>query len=190
MGDTMYNASPITTSIQKWTPETKQGGLHVLELFRGIGLGVLRYALASGHQIRCYTYVDKDDVSRRVAAAVLRKLQDQFQDQLSDAALLGFDDRLPQNIDQCSPTFLTNLVANHGPVDLLGASWECQSVSCAGNRKGIHDPRFRFFFNMVEIINFFQREQKSPLIYILENTYPGERCTTAVQNAQNLVQGF
>ena len=118
----MYNASPISTSIQKWTPETKDKGLHVLELFGGIGLGVLRSALASGHQIRCYTYVDKDDVSRRIAAAVLRKLQNQFPDQLPDAALLGFEDRLPQNIDQCSPTFLTNLVANHGPLDLLGAS--------------------------------------------------------------------
>ena len=43
---------------------------------------------------------------------------------------------------------------------------------------------------MVAIINFFQREQTSPLIYILENTYPGERYSKAVQNAQNLVQGF
>ena len=43
---------------------------------------------------------------------------------------------------------------------------------------------------MVAIINFFQREQTSPLIYILENTYPGERCTKAVHDAQNLVQGF
>ena len=93
-------------------------------------------------------------------------------------------------MDQCSPAFLTNSVARHGPVDMLGANWECQSVSRAGYRQGIHDPRFRFFFNMVAIINFFQREQTSPLIYILENTYPGERCTKAVQNAQNLVQGF
>ena len=76
----MYNASPISTSIQKWTRETKEKGLHVLELFGGIGLGVLRSALASGHQIRCYTYVDKDDVSRRIAAGVLRKLQNQFPD--------------------------------------------------------------------------------------------------------------
>ena len=60
--------------------------------------------------------------SRSIAAAVLQKLQQQFPDQLTDAALLGFGDRLPQNVDQCSSTFLTNLVANHGPVDLLGAS--------------------------------------------------------------------
>ena len=170
----MYNASPITTTIKKWAPQTMQNGLHVLELFGGIGLGVLRSAL------KCYTYVDKDDISRHVAAAILRKLQLQFPDQLLDAALRGFDERLPQNIDQCSPTFLTNLVANYGPVDLLGASWECQSVSRAGYRQGVHDPRFRFFFNMVAIINFFQREQTSPLIYMVENTYPGERCTTAV----------
>ena len=43
---------------------------------------------------------------------------------------------------------------------------------------------------MVAIINFFQRERTSPLIYILENTYPGERCTKSVQDAQNLLQGF
>ena len=43
---------------------------------------------------------------------------------------------------------------------------------------------------MVAISNFFQRTQTSPLIYILENTYPKERCTKAVQNAPNLVQGF
>ena len=53
---------------------------------------------------------------------------------------------------------------------MLGASWEFQSVNKAGYRQGIHDPRLRFFFNMVAIINFFQREQTSPLIYILENT--------------------
>ena len=132
-----------------------QDGLHVLELFGGIGLGALRSALAAGHQIRCYTYVDKDDVSRRVAAAVLRKLQHQFSNQLPDAAVQGFEDRVPHNIDQCSPTFLTNLVARHGPVDMLGASWECQSVSGAGYRRRIHDHTFRFFVNMVAITNFF-----------------------------------
>ena len=186
----MYNASPINTAILQLAPQSLQTGLHVLELFGGIGLGVLRSALAVGHQIRCYTYVDKDDISRLVVAAVLQKLQLQFPDQLPDAALQGFEDRLPQNIDQCGPTFLTNLVANHGPVDLLGASWECQGVSRASYRQDVHDPRFCFFFNMVAIINFFQREQTSPLIYILDDTYPGEGCTGAVQNAQNLVQGF
>ena len=140
--------------------------------------------MAVGHQIRCSTYVDKDDINRRVAAAILHKLQHQFLDQLPDAAIQGFEDRLPQNVDQCSPTFLTNLVARHGLVDMLGASWECQSVCRAGYRQGIHDPRFRFFFNMVAIINFFQREQTSSLIYIMENTYNRERCTKAVQDAQ------
>ena len=73
---------------------------------------------------------------------------------------------------------------------MLGASRECQSISRAGYRQRVHDPRFWFFFNMVNIIKKIQREQTSPLIYILENTYPRERCTTAVQKAQNLVQGF
>ena len=110
----MYNALPLNTTTRQLAPQSLQDRLHILELFGGIGLGVLRSALA-------YTYVDKDDVSKRVATAVLRKLQHQFPDQLPDAAIQGLEDRLPQNVDQCSPTFLTNLVANHGLVGMLGA---------------------------------------------------------------------
>ena len=36
------------------------------------------------------------------------------------------------------------------------------------------DPGFTFFYDLVRIINFFQREQEAPMFYILENTYPGE----------------
>ena len=83
---------------------------------------MLRCALGARHKIRCYTYVDKDAVSRRIVAAVLQKVQNRFPDQLSDAAIRGFEDRLPQNVDRCSSTFFTNLVERHGPVDMLGAN--------------------------------------------------------------------
>ena len=52
------------------------------------------------------------------------------------------------------------------------------------------DPRFRFFYDLVRIVNFFQREQASPIVYLLENTFPGEGCTLAVQKANDLVQSF
>ena len=52
------------------------------------------------------------------------------------------------------------------------------------------DPRFRFFYDLVRIVNFFQREQATPVVYILENTFPGERCAPAVQRANELVQSF
>ena len=39
------------------------------------------------------------------------------------------------------------------------------------------DPRFRFFYDLVRIVNFFQREQAIPLIYLLENTYPRDVCS-------------
>ena len=94
MGQEMYNAIPINTATRQLAPQSLQDGLHVLELFGGIALGVLRSALVAGHQIRCYTYVDKDDVRRRVGATILHKLQHQFPDQPSDAAIQGFEDRL------------------------------------------------------------------------------------------------
>ena len=69
-----------------------------MELFAGVGLGVLRSALAAGYNIRCYTYVDKDPVSRTIARFVLAALQLQYPTQLADAAVKSFDKRLPQDI--------------------------------------------------------------------------------------------
>ena len=69
-----------------------------MELFAGVGLGVLRLALAAGYSIRCYTYVDKDPVSRNIARSVLVALQLQYPTQLSDAAIKSFEKRLPQDI--------------------------------------------------------------------------------------------
>ena len=155
-----------------------------------MGLGVLRSALAAGYSIRCYTYVDKDPVSRTIARSVLAALRLQYPTQLSDEAIKSFDKRPPQDISKCSLTFLEGLLEFNGPVDLLGGSWECQSVSRAGRQRGAMDPRFRFFYDLVRIVNFFQREQATPVVYVLENTFPGERCTPAVQKANDLVQSF
>ena len=74
---------------------------------------------------------------------------------LKDSAISTFDKRLPQNRNQCSATFLTQLTTHNGPVDMLGGSWECQSVSRAGRQRGAMDPRFKYFYDLVRIINFF-----------------------------------
>ena len=186
LGDAVHGAVPINTSVRHLTLQAKRDGLHVLELFGGVGLGVLRTALAAGYAVRCYTYVDRDPTSRRIARHVLTNLQRQYPTQLLESAIQSFDKYLPQAVSLISTLFLSNLVAHRGPVDLLGASWECQSVS----QQGAMDPRFTFFYDMVRIINLFQQEQASPLLYILENTYPGEQYPPAVIQAGNLVQAF
>ena len=134
--------------------------------------------------------MDRDATSRRIARHVLTNLQLQYPDLLLESAINSFDKRLPQAVSLISTLALSNLVAHHGPVDLLGASWECQSVSRVGRQQGAMDPRFLFFYDMVRILNFFQREQTSAILYILENTHPGERCPLAVTKAGNLVQAF
>ena len=66
-------ATPLNTSTQH-SAQAKADGLHVVELFGGIGLGVLRAALAANYSIKCYTYVDKDIISRRLAKTTLSAL--------------------------------------------------------------------------------------------------------------------
>ena len=107
IGGEVMGAFPINTATRRIGSQAIQDGLHVLELFGGIGLGVLRSTLAAGYVVRCYTYVDKDPVSRRIARAVLQSLQQQYPTQLSDAAIQAFDKRLPQNVSLCSSTLLT-----------------------------------------------------------------------------------
>ena len=114
--------------------------------------------------------MDRDPVSRRIAHAVFHSLQQQYPTELKDSAITAFDWRLPHKVNQCSENSLMQLVTHNGPVDLLGGSWECQSVSRAGGQRGAMDPRFKYFYDLVRIINFFQRDKATPLIYILENT--------------------
>ena len=99
-----------------------QNGLHVLELFGGVGLGVLRATLAAGYSVLCYTYVDKDPINKKIARATLQSLQQQYPELLADAAINAFDKRLPQNVSQCSTSIRRQLIASNGPVDVLGGS--------------------------------------------------------------------
>ena len=46
-------AFPINTATRTFRPQAIQDGLHVLELFGGVGLGVLRATLAAGYKVRC-----------------------------------------------------------------------------------------------------------------------------------------
>ena len=140
LGNEVLGATPINTATRMLTQQSTRDGLHVLELFGGVGLGVLRTALAAGYSVRCYAYVDRDVTSRRIATAVLQKLQLQYPQQLNDTAIRAFDKRLPQSVSLSNSLFQSNLVTRHGLVDLLGGNWECQSVNRAGCQT--MDPRF------------------------------------------------
>ena len=63
LGEAVLGASPLNTSTRHFSATAKRDGLQVMELFGGIGLGVLRSAMAANYNIRCYTYVDKDPTS-------------------------------------------------------------------------------------------------------------------------------
>ena len=166
--------------------------MHILLLFAGIGFGGLRTVLAAGKKVRLVTYVDKDPVSRRIAGGVLEGLQRQHPELLSLEAIKGFDRRLPQDISQIGSGELTNLIARNGMVDMVVGGWECQPVSKAGRGEGLKDPRFDYFYDMVGITNFLQREQRRQPIHLFENTYPGQVVarTRAVLNAGELVEAF
>ena len=189
-GAEIEGTTPIDTSIRHFSDLVDTKGLHIVELFGGIGLGVLRTALAGGYKVHTYTYVDRDPISRSIARVVLNGLQALYPLQLPATATKAFDRGLPQDIAHISNNFLQQLLVDHGPVDLLGASWECQNVSRAGHQRGAADPRFLFFYDMVRIINYLQHKQASPMVYILENTFPGELCTAEVNRAGKLVQSF
>ena len=78
----MYNAYLISCRPTRLSPQSIRDGLHVLELFVGMGLGVLRIALVVGYTICRYTYVNKNPVSRHIALALLTRLHEHYPQQL------------------------------------------------------------------------------------------------------------
>ena len=122
LGGAAMGAVPIDTSTRQFSAHAKQDGLHVVELFGGIGLGVLRAALAANYKIRCYTYVDKDITSRRIAKTTLSALHLQYPEQLPVSAVHSYDQKLPQDVSQCTSAYLEQLIATNGLVDLLGGN--------------------------------------------------------------------
>ena len=70
LGTEVNVATPINTSILWISPRSLRDGVQVLEIFGGIGLGLLRDALAAKYIIRCYTYMDRDAINRRIAREV------------------------------------------------------------------------------------------------------------------------
>ena len=126
LGDVVVGASPIETATRQFSAQCMQDGLHVLELFGGVGLGVLRATLAAGYSVRCYTYVNKDPISRKIARATLQSLQRQYSELLPNAAINAFDKTLPQNVSQCSTSILRQ------PLQTM-VQWTCWGA--AGNAR-------------------------------------------------------
>ena len=79
----------------------------------------------------------------------------------------AFNKNISRDKAHLGNTFLIDLVERYGSLDLLGASWEGQSVSKAGHQRGAVNPRSLFIYNM--------------------NIYPGEVCTSEVTKARKLV---
>ena len=129
MGEIVYGAQPINYSIRNISPLSLQRGVHVMENFAGVGLGVLRMTVAAGIVIFVYTYVDRDSIIRKIARHAPIQLQLQPPHINLHSAIKSFDRMfMCEDISLIGPAVLTNLVAHYGPVDILGGSWECPSV--------------------------------------------------------------
>lgn len=80
LGAEVNGSTPINTHIHQIRPPSSGDNIHLLYIFGGTGLGALRVALATGHTIRYYTYVDRDGINRRIAREVFHRLQQQYLD--------------------------------------------------------------------------------------------------------------
>ena len=147
--------------------------------------------LETGLKVKCYTFVEIDDISIGISNEVLGKLQFEYPHQLPDSALRGHSKRLPQDIRTASTDDLLALVQNKGEVHFICGGWQCQSMSMAGPKAGMEDKRFPTFLNLVKIINVLQRVQTLPPIYCVENTWPGPGGRSeGVDKTADLIQAF
>lgn len=130
MGESVYGATPINHSVRNISSHSIQDGVHVLETFAGIGLGVLRATLTADNSVKVYTYIDGDRLNKRIARYMLHQLHRQHFGLILPSTLQSFDCMyMPKDISLIRPANRTILVAHYRRADIYGGRWECQSVS-------------------------------------------------------------
>lgn len=95
--------------MRQFHPHTLKKGAHVLDFFGGMTCGGLRVILSTCKKVAFYISVEIDDVSRAITREVLRKLQEEYPNQLLDSAIKGYAKRLPQDIRWVDEGELTTL---------------------------------------------------------------------------------
>jgi hypothetical protein len=122
----------LDNSTIHWKPPEE--GIVLFELFGSIGNG-LAVVLQAGIKVKCYVYVDVDDVARQVAKQHARRLRTQFPDLLAYTAIMSSFSTLVGDIALLSKNDIHWL----GHVDLVIAGWSCQGMSMAGQQNGLQD---------------------------------------------------
>lgn len=64
IGGGFNGAKPVDTSISRFDKESIKNGLRILDMFSSISCGGLLTILEAGYNVKCYTSVEIDDVSR------------------------------------------------------------------------------------------------------------------------------
>ena len=116
----------------------------------------------------------QDPISNRINEGVIEKLILEFPGQINRGAFIGWEKRLSQDVGLIGEMALVNLIAQNGEVDIVGAGWECQSISRGARKEGYVDRRFQYFYDLVRILGWLQHHHERSPVYFLENTYPGE----------------
>jgi hypothetical protein len=145
--------SPLDNSTIHWRPP--KDGIVLLELFGGIGSGLVA-VLQTGLKVKCYIYVDVDEVARHVAKRHSRRLRTQFPELLATSAIKISFSTLVGDISLVSAEDIHRC----GHVDLVIAGWPCQGMSMAGKQNGLQDGRSSRFHDMIRVMRYLQTSQR------------------------------
>jgi site-specific DNA-cytosine methylase len=108
----------LDSSTIHWRPPVD--GIVLLELFGGIGSGLVA-VLQAGLKVKCYIYVDVDEVVRQVAKRHSRRLRAQFLELLATSTIKTSFSTFAGDIALVS----AGDIHHCGHVDLVIAGWPC-----------------------------------------------------------------
>ena len=115
----MRGAAPINTRVVSLREEAATEGVHIVELFSGIGLGATRAALAAGLRVRLVSCAERDPISNRINEGVIEKLILEYPGQITRGAFIGWEKRLPEDVGLIGEMALVNLIAQNREVDIV-----------------------------------------------------------------------
>lgn len=153
-----------------------------MEFFRGIGTrlaAVLEFDLT----IRQYVYVDKGQISTRVARHHCHQLMVLYLQQLHLTAICGCFPRFLCDVTLISEVNLRRMDL----VDMVIVGWPCQGHSCVAASQSLKDPRSSNFWDLIQFMQWWFVYHPFPIGYIFKNVPLLENSQSKVLEGQYYV---
>ena len=145
-GRQLHGTKSLPSTISYIREECSPQEVHIWIPWANADLAPLVYNLKQGKLIKGVTIATPHLHRKNIVRQNLRKLQLRYPHLLQDSAINLCDNILPPRAEDITLAQMRELVAKHGPIDIVGGNWHTETRRSFSGLQGENDYRILPFF--------------------------------------------